>query len=140
MKSQIAKQIADLLNTENQLVVRYTEDKVLNSSDNYVYEEADNLIKAFIECKKVQWYQFEVCHLTVSSDFRGQGLGETVINKALEYAKGNGARVVQCTIRDDNAESKGLFTKCGFVQTSTFYYPSSGNNVGVWQKVVSTTA
>jgi hypothetical protein len=55
MKSQIAKQIADLLNTENQLVVRYTEDKVLNSSDNYVYEEADNLIKAFIECKKVQW-------------------------------------------------------------------------------------
>jgi L-amino acid N-acyltransferase YncA len=47
---------------------------------------------------------------------------------------------VQCTIRDDNAESEGLFNKCGFVQTSTFYYPSSGNNVGVWQKVVSTTA
>lgn len=137
MNNQIAKQIADLLNSENQLVVNYTEAKILASSENYVYEETDGVVKAFIECKKVQWYQFEVCHLTVSTDFRGQGLGEVVINKALKYTKNNGGRIVQCTIRDDNVKSKGLFTKCAFTQTSTFYYPKSGNNVGVWQKVVS---
>ncbi|WP_089347838.1 GNAT family N-acetyltransferase [Pseudoalteromonas espejiana] len=118
----MAKQIADLLNTENQLVVRYTEEKVLDSSVNYIYEEADNSIKAFIECKKVQWYQLELCHLTVSPGFRRQGLGKIVINKALEHAKINGAKVVQRTIRDDNTESKSLFFKCGFIQISTLYY------------------
>ncbi|MBL4909895.1 MAG: GNAT family N-acetyltransferase [Alteromonadaceae bacterium] len=137
MNNSIARQIAGLLNAENQLVVGYTEEKVLSASDNYVYEAVDGVIKAFIECKKVQWYQYEVCHLTVAPDFRGQGLGEVVINKALSYAASLGARIVQCTIRDDNGASKGLFAKCSFAQTSTFYYPNSGNNVGVWQKVVS---
>ena len=131
---------ANLSNAENQLVVRHTEEKVSDSSGNYVYEEADNFIKASIECKKVQWYQFELCHLTVSPDFRGLGLGKTVIKKALEHAKINGAEVVQCTIRDDNTKSKSLFAKCCFIQTSTFYQPRSGNNVGVWQRVDSTNA
>ena len=138
MDNAIAKQIASLLNSENQLVMEYTEDKVLDASDNFIYEANDsNVIVSCIECKKVQWYQFEVCHLTVNPDYRGKGEGKKVLQKALEFAKNNRGRIVQCTIREGNEASAALFKSCGFSEVSKFHYPNSGNNVAVWQKVVS---
>lgn len=110
MNSAIAKQIADLLNSENQLVVAYTEKKILANSDTYLYELGEgNEVLSCIECKRVQWYQYEVCHLTVSPNHRGSGHARRILNKAIEHAKDNGGRIVQCTIRENNAESSGLF-------------------------------
>lgn len=138
MTPDIAKQIAELLNSENQLVVPYTEQKVISNNDNYLFEvNNDGEVISCIECKKVQWYQFEVCHLTVNPNHRRNGQGEKILNKAIEHAKANRGRIVQCTIRENNQKSSGLFEKNGFKKVSTFYYPDSGNNVGVWQKVVS---
>jgi len=54
-----------------------------------------------------------------------------------EKAKNGGARIIQCTIREDNERSKGLFSKNGYKQVLTFYNPASRNNVEVWQKIVS---
>ena len=45
-------------------------------------------------------------------------------------------RILQCTIREGNEESIGLFKKMGFFQVSQFYYDRSGNNVSVWHKVL----
>lgn len=138
MKPAIAKQIAELLNKENQLVIPYTEEKILSSSNNYLFEiNNKNEVLCCIECKKVQWYQFEVCHLTVNPNHRNNGHGQKILDKALNHAKKNSGRVVQCTIREDNKASAGLFSKNGFNKVSIFYYPNSGNDVGIWQKVVS---
>jgi len=138
MKPAIAKQIADLLNSENQLVIPYTEQKVMSNKDNYLFEiNGSDEVLSCIECKKVQWYQYEVCHLTVNPNYRGNGQGQKILNKAIDYAKTNRGRIVQCTIRENNLASAGLFQKCGFNKISAFYYPDSGNNVNVWQKVVS---
>lgn len=138
MERETAKQIADLLNKENQLVVQYTEEKVLTTKDNYLFElDENNEVISCIECKKVQWYQFEVCHLTVSPNHRRKGLGQKILDKAITHAKKNRGRIVQCTIREDNKASSGLFSNNGFNKVSTFYYPDSGNNVSVWQRVVS---
>jgi ribosomal protein S18 acetylase RimI-like enzyme len=140
MKSNIAKQIAELLNSENQLVLPYTEQKILSTAENYLYEENEaNEVLCCIECKKVQWYQFEVCHLTVNPKHRKNGYGQKILEKAINHSKANRGRVIQCTIREDNAASIGLFAKNGFNKVSVFYYPDSGNNVGIWQKVVSVT-
>lgn len=141
MMPTVAKQIADLLNSENQLVVPYSEQKVKSNKDNYLFEINDsNEVLSCIECKKVQWYQYEVCHLTVNPNHRGKGQGQKILNKAIAYAKANRGRIVQCTIRENNLASAGLFKKIGFSKVSTFYYPDSGNNVNVWQKVVSVPA
>jgi ribosomal protein S18 acetylase RimI-like enzyme len=140
MKPVIAKQIAELLNSENQLVIPYTEEKILSAADNYLFEMDDeNKVLCCIECKKVQWYQFEVCHLTVSPSYREGGYGQKILDKAINHSRENRGRVVQCTIREDNVASIGLFSKNGFNKVSVFYYPDSGNNVGIWQKVVSIT-
>jgi len=45
--------------------------------------------------------------------------------------------LLQCTIREGNAESRSLFERFGFSHVSTFNNPSSGNNVAVFQKVLS---
>ena len=45
MNSKIAKQIAELLNQENQLTVNYTTVKILESAENYIYEESNGAVK-----------------------------------------------------------------------------------------------
>ena len=138
MELKHAEQIASLLNSENQLVILYTADKIISSSDNFIYKLDDNEnITAFVEVKKIQWYQYEICHLTVSPVQRGKGLGNSVLNEAELKAKKGGGKILQCTIREDNTISQSLFKKNGFIKTLVFYYPTSGNNVTVWQKVIS---
>ena len=137
MKSEHAKQIAELLNSRNQLVRSYDAKIVLDRATDFIYELKDDAVAACIEAKKVQWYQWEVCHLTVDPKNEGQGLGSLVIRKAEERARNGGARIIQCTIRHGNVESERAFERNGYRKVSEFYYPNSGNNVAVWQKVVS---
>lgn len=138
MTQQQAAQIAALLNKRNQLVVQYDADRVLAEVGHYLFRtDATGSVLACLELKKVQWYQFEVSHVTVAPEHEGRGLGRSLVEEAERSAVANGARVLQCTIRDDNTRSKGLFQQCGFTEVSRFYYPVSGNYVTVWQKVVS---
>ncbi len=137
MKREYAEQIAQLLNTRNELVRTYTDDTILEKADDFIYEVKDEVIAACVEVKKVQWYQWEVCHLTVASHYEGQHLGSLMISNAEEKAKSNGARIIQCTIRQGNIKSERAFSRNDYKKVSEFYYSISGNVVGVWQKVVS---
>jgi len=132
MEKKHAKKIADLLNKRNQLVKKYTDKQVLNAQDNYEYllENNDNVIAA-VKIRKIQWYQWELCHLTVDEGYEGKGYGTKLINMAQQKAKKGRALIIQCTIREDNIRSKCLFLKEGFKYCSTFFYPASRNNVEI---------
>jgi ribosomal protein S18 acetylase RimI-like enzyme len=133
-----AEQIATLLNTRNQLVQQYNGDLVLASASNYLFTVSDSgEVVACAELKRVQWYQFEVCHVTTASGAEGKGLARELLALVEERARSKGCRILQCTIRRDNRRSQTIFSKNGFREVSEFYYPNSGNNVGVWQKVIS---
>ncbi len=138
MNRDHASQIANLLNSQNRLVVRYDADAVLKSSGDYLYDLSESgAVIACLELKRVQWYQFEIDHLTVVPDFLGKGFARRLLQQAEDRATKAGGRVLQCTIREDNERSQALFRKNGFSQVARFHYPMSGNNVGVWQKVIS---
>ena len=137
MDKNTATQIAELLNHRNQLVHEYTAEKILQDAENYVCEYEDAKVVACIEVKKIQWYQWEICHLSVDDNYEGRQYGRQLIAKAEEKAVKGGARVLQCTIRTDNKRSEYVFNVCGYKQVGFFYYPDTGNDVGVWQKVVS---
>ena len=133
-----AKQIADLLNERNKLVVHYDADRVLTVAENYLYLLSDDSeVNACIELKRVQWYQYEIDHLTVRACREGKGEAFKLLQMAEQRARELGGRILQCTIRHDNGRSQHLFEKSGFLHTVDFYYPVSGNNVGVWQKSIS---
>ena len=85
----------------------------------------------------MQWYQAEILHLTVHQDHEGKGYAKQLLANALDRAKAQRARVAQCTIREDNNRSAKLFAEFGFAQVGRFRNEMSGNNVGVWQKIIA---
>ena len=138
MEREHANQIALLLNSRNELVKQYDPAQILEAAENYLYRVSDRgEVIACVELKRVQWYQFEVAHLTTASAEARRGYARELLTLVEERAKARGCRVLQCTIRENNKPSRSLFAQVGFIQVSRFHYPNSGNNVGVWQKVVS---
>ena len=137
MTLEIADQIADLLNGRNQLVTKYTAQKVLNSGDNYVYLLDNKKVIACAESKKVQWYQWEISHISVSSDYEGKGYGSEILSNAEKKAKDGGAKILQCTIRENNENSIKLFSRNEYSNVNKFFNTNSGNWVLVFQKTIS---
>lgn len=133
-----AQQIADLLNERNKLVTHYDADRILTAAGNYLYLLSDGgEVNACVELKRVQWYQCEIDHLTVRVSREGKGDARKLLQMAEQRARELGGRILQCTVRHDNSRSQRLFEKNGFLHTADFYYPTSGNNVAVWQKSIS---
>lgn len=127
-----AEQIAALLNERNQLIIKYDADRILKDSDSYVFIEDENKVIGCAEIKKVQWYQWELSHVSVKKD--GNGWGRRIIQNAEKLAISNGAKIIQCTIRHGNERSITLFEKNGYTKCNSFYYPQSGNQVLIYQK------
>jgi ribosomal protein S18 acetylase RimI-like enzyme len=133
-----ADAIAQLLNTRNQLTVQYTRERVRRESADYILRlsEVGDVI-ACVQVKMAQWYQAEVLHLTVDEAYEHKGHAKALLCEAERAARTKDARILQCTIRADNAASRKLFEGFGFVHTSTFLNQGSGNIVGVFQKVLA---
>ena len=136
MLSSEANQIANLLNLRNQLTKKYTEEDVFQNSEDYLFKVLGNEVVACVEVRKVQWYQAEIRHLTVASAHEGKGIGKELVGCAIASAGRLGVRVVQCTIRQDNDRSGGVFAAAGFAKVNSFFNIRSGNNVDVYQRVL----
>lgn len=138
IKDAHADQIAALLNERNQLTLKYNRHLIREHAENYLFRisESDKVV-ACVEVKRVQWYQTEVLHLAVDSSEARRGHAKALLGEAERVSGAGGARLLQCTIRDDNTESRSLFEGFGFSQVSRFYNSRSDNNVTVFQKVLS---
>lgn len=134
---EVAQQIADLLNTQNQLTRQYLAEDVLSEQESYTIRvNASGQVIGAVQVKKVQWYQCEICHLSVDPAARRQGIGAALLETAEARAASLGARIVQCTIRVGNEASEGLFMAHEYVRTATFVNSPNGNHVSVYQKVL----
>jgi N-acetylglutamate synthase-like GNAT family acetyltransferase len=105
MTPKQAEQIAQLLNDRNQLQGDYTAERVAERAEDYLFELSEDAVVGCVEIKKVQWYQWEICHLSVRKAHEGHGLGKNLIRQAEDKAKRGAARIVQCTIRIGNEPS-----------------------------------
>ena len=135
MTPEQAEQVARLVNEQNKLSVPYTPEKAMGG---YYLLETDQkgAVIACAEVKEVQWYQAEVCHVSVDANHKRQGLGAKLVTRAESRANELGARLLQCTIRQGNKESEGLFTKLGFSPGAAFHNARTKSNVTIWTKVL----
>jgi ribosomal protein S18 acetylase RimI-like enzyme len=136
-----AAEIAALINRRNKLTVAYTLDRLVKKErrpkSEYLWRKSDQVeIVACVKIKLVQWYQAEVLHLSVDEAHTGRGHGKALLCEVERLARTWNARILQCTIREDNAESLGLFVGFGFRLVNTFHNQRSDNNLGVFQKVL----
>jgi ribosomal protein S18 acetylase RimI-like enzyme len=133
-----ADQIAVLLNARNQLTRELTRNAVLDSAVNYQCRFSESgAVVGCVEVKRVQWYQAEICHLTVSESEAKKGHAKALLREAEKSARLMDVRLLQCTIREDNVASRRLFEGFGFVLVGMFHNRRSGNNVGVFQKILA---
>ncbi len=138
MNSHQAQQIANLLNKRNALSRQYTSQSVLGEAESYILETGvDGSILGCVQLKHVQWYQSELCHLTVDETVEGHGVASKLIKNAEALARQNKSRIIQCTIRSDNVKSMSRFTGLGYLKSARFHNAVTGNSVDVLQKVLS---
>lgn len=137
LNKDYAEQIATLLNERNQLQTKYTAEKVSTKANEIVFLTDGETVIACAEAKKVQWYQYEICHVSTHPDYEGKGNASKVLRLAEQNAIDRGARVLQCTIRTNNDSSICLFERKGYCKTVSFFNKDSGNWLNVYQKVVS---
>ncbi len=137
MNDKQAEQIASLLNRQNQLTKKYEKAEVLKAAERFLMQLDNNgEVIAAVEVELIQWYQAEIKHLSVENEKQGKGLGRQMLHEAEEKAISLGARIAQCTIRDNNKSSIGLFLSSGYLHNVTFVNAESGNRVMVLQKVI----
>lgn len=63
------------------------------------------------------WLVVDEAHITnvaVLPDYRGQGMGEALMQKIMEISKKVGARVMTLEVRVSNKAAQGLYRKMGF--------------------------
>ena len=137
MTEHQAQQIAELINNQNQLVEKYSTADILGyNGETLFYSDSRDKIVCVLQVRKVQWCQTEIEHLSVHIENRRSGWARRLLAEAEQAAKRMGARVIQCTVRDNNEASTKLFFSAGYKQTNLFLNPESGNKVRVYQKVL----
>jgi hypothetical protein len=135
MDQNHAGQIAALLNTRNQLVKNYDVKAILAARARFLFEVRDDQVVGCVEVKKGP-----VVSGGGQSPHGPQGLlpaGDRASTSRCCYRACHQKQSPHLAVYDNNVESTGLFLKNGFVRTALFLYPDSGNNVGVYQKVLS---
>lgn len=132
-----ANQIAALINQRNRLDKNYTGNSVHKFAELYEYEVLDGKVVACVQRKELQWYHWEICHLSVAPECEGKGLAFKVYKRAEDKAIANNVRLLQCTIREGNEDSEKFFTRQEFTKVNRFVNTRTGNVVGVWQKVLA---
>ena len=99
-------------------------------------EGDDRIIVACARAKQVQWYQWELCHLSVALEHESTGKAYKVARKAIQHAIDNGAKIIQCTISETNYKSWRLCERNGFKKATRFYNDKSKKNLLLYHRVV----
>ena len=58
----------------------------------------------------------EIANVAVSDEYRRRGIGEALMNEALDLAKDNGVVIVYLEVRYSNTAARSLYTKLGFAE------------------------
>jgi len=57
--------------------------------------------------------------ITVSADYRGQGVGTQLFDALVDYAKENGYQAIRLDVIDTNPHARRLYDRLGFVAERT---------------------
>jgi ribosomal protein S18 acetylase RimI-like enzyme len=58
--------------------------------------------------------RYIICNVVVDKEYRGQGIGRRLTERAIDQAKANGARAAVLQVRHDNPPALHLYTDLGF--------------------------
>jgi len=97
--SELAVQIANLINSGGQLRIKLTPYGILRSGIEYVIETYGEKVAGVIGLEKQHPKVTELKHLCVAPDFRRKGIGRKLLEKGILASK---TTFVYGTVRSDN--------------------------------------
>jgi N-acetylglutamate synthase-like GNAT family acetyltransferase len=113
----IAKQIAELINSYNSLAMVRTSQGILNGKTKYVVETHGKYVIGLAGIEKVSYQLSELKHMVVHPDWRSKGLGSFVAKRALQICD---TPSVYATVRTANEASIRTLEKLEFLKTHEF--------------------
>ena len=94
----------------------------------YYMAVEDDAIKGVVGLLWRSWYLTELRHLFVKPEFRRQGIGTFLVEKALKKVR---TPLACCTVRDGNEGSPTLLRRAGFIVERRFVNPETENTVSL---------
>lgn len=98
-KEDIAKQIADLINSGRQLYLYQTAQTILNNNIRYILELSGTTVIGVVGLEQLRPNVTEIKHLVVHPAYRRKGMGRKLLLKAVEAAS---TEFVYGLVRSDN--------------------------------------
>ncbi len=113
------------------------EGEMKNSLARYVVVECDGRIMGYAGV----WLVADEAHITnvaVHPDYRGQGVGETLLSALVAIAAGSGARRLTLEVRPSNLPALRLYRKFRFLPIGLRkkYYSDTGEDAIVMEKLL----
>jgi len=104
-----------------ELLSHYAPD--LQIRGRYYVAEKDGMTVGIIGLLFRSWYMTEIRHLYVKKEYRGRGIGRTLLKESFKMVN---TPLVCATVQADNVVAVRLFTKLGFTCTRKFMNPRTG--------------
>jgi ribosomal-protein-alanine N-acetyltransferase len=89
------------------------EEELRRGAAHYFVVEEDRQVAGYMG----YWEAPEEAHiinLAIAPAFRGKGLGQTMVERCLDFAAKRGAKLATLEVRDSNEAAKRLYEKCQF--------------------------
>ncbi|WP_194189420.1 ribosomal protein S18-alanine N-acetyltransferase [Clostridium chrysemydis] len=106
-----------------------------NSLATYIVGVLDNKVVGFAGAWLIA-SEGQITNVSVSKDFRGQGIGFSIINELLKTLSSKGSKEVTLEVRESNLAAQKLYEKCGFKNEGIRknFYPDKENAIIMWKR------
>ncbi|MGL6185420.1 MAG: ribosomal protein S18-alanine N-acetyltransferase [Clostridium chrysemydis] len=106
-----------------------------NSLATYIVGILDNTVIGFAGAWLIA-SEGQITNVSVSKDFRGQGIGFKIINELLKTLSSKGSKEVTLEVRESNLAAQKLYEKCGFKNEGIRknFYPDKENAIIMWKR------
>jgi ribosomal protein S18 acetylase RimI-like enzyme len=85
----------------------------INSSIRFIASQNAKIIGALL-LLKTRPGTMEIMNISVYEEFQNKGIGRSLINKAIEYAKNNNIKILEIGTGNSGLIQMMLYQKCGF--------------------------
>lgn len=106
-----------------------------NSLATYIVGILDNKVIGFAGAWLIA-SEGQITNVSVSKDFRGQGIGFKIINELLKTLSSKGSKEITLEVRESNLAAQKLYEKCGFKNEGIRknFYPDKENAIIMWKR------
>ena len=131
-------QVVAMITSSGQVLRSVRTTEITENAERYVaIVDGNGDVAGVARVDAPQGGQADVSQITSPPGRDGAAMRRLILSRAADHARAAGARVVQTTVRPNDAATRQALVDLGWRRTGTFHNARSGNDVEVWQRTVA---